>query len=129
MINSACPIFCYISPAGNNKVVQWIDGLDPNASEAARAVLRIMQRKRIWESPDWKRMSGSPDLKQLGEIRWETENVQYRVIGRLDKSEFKAMIECIHKQKRYDPPDALETAEKRWKEIRTGRGRVERHDF
>ena len=68
-------------------------------------------------------------MKELGEIRWEYENVQHSLIGRLENSEFKAMIGCTHKQKRYDPPDAIETAEKRWKEVRGGKGRVQRYDF
>lgn len=53
----------------------------------------------------------------LSELRWFSENKQQRLVGFFHGSAWIALIGCTHKQKRYTPPDSLQTAKKRKKQV------------
>jgi predicted small lipoprotein YifL len=78
--------------------------------------------------PDFRRLRGK-SYKGLGEIRWETANVQHRVIGCAgpQAGEYIFLIGCTHKGPVYDPPSALDTAVQRMKFLRNGEGGTREH--
>ena len=79
--------------------------------------LKNMQRTRKWESPQWKRLFGG-----LGELRWIAEKKQHRLMGFFDGDIFVALIGCTHKDKRYKPDNALNTANDRHAKLKSGQG-------
>ena len=78
-----------------------------------------------WQRPHYRELTGA--CQGLGEIRVSAE-VEWRLIGRRDTAEdsFTVLIICRHKDRNYDPRDALETAMRRWHEIENGFERKER---
>jgi hypothetical protein len=73
-------------------------------------LLDILSKKAGWAYPDFKRLG-----EGLGEIRWKCDGKQHRVIGHSWKNPngYLLLIGCTHKQRIYDPPDAIRTADKR----------------
>ena len=71
--------------------------------------------------PDYRPSLGGA-LRELGELRWMSNKKQHRLIGYFDGDTFIAVLGCTHKQKRYDPADALDTAARRKRQIETGEG-------
>lgn len=80
--------------------------------------LRIIVRKDSWSTgSDFKWLTG-PKFRGLGELRWKSMKTQHRIVGYYSGPKtFVALIGCTHKQNRYDPPNALETAVERRKRI------------
>lgn len=120
-------IRCYVSPAGNNKIAEWHQSL--SAREQADADEFI---KNMGKTQDWKMPSYRPSLKGykgLGELRWQSEGRQHRIIGYLKGGVSFALIGCTHKQQIYSPSDALNTADKRKKEITDGKVTTVEYDI
>lgn len=67
--------------------------------------------------------------KGLGELRWESERKQHRLIGYLQGGTFFALIGCTHKQQIYDPSEALKTADKRRLQIERGEASTVAYDL
>ena len=134
VITSGKRIVCFVTGLGNNVIEEWLTSLAVEAGEAARTFLRLMDRSSDW-AQDWvmpqyrHSMKGKPILTELGELRWKHSNVPHRVLGRLDMREFRALIGCTHNQQKYNPPNTLKTAEKRWKELKSEKGNTVRYEF
>lgn len=65
--------------------------------------------------PDYK-----PSLKgfsKLGELRWRSGKKQHRLVGHFKNGVFVALMGCTHKMNIYNPPDALDEADKRLDKI------------
>jgi putative component of toxin-antitoxin plasmid stabilization module len=77
------------------------------------AVLARLDQRQAWGPPDVKPLSG-----KLREIRLSGD-VEWRLLGGFghERGSFVIVLICNHKQRRYDPPDALKTAAKRLREI------------
>ena len=115
---------CYVSPSGRNKIQDWYDDLLIPEQADADEFLSNMQKKREWKMPDWKRLSGG-----IGELRWRSEGKQHRLIGFLQDNTFVALIGCTHKQKRYKPDNAMNTAARRRSLLNTGEGSTCEYDL
>jgi hypothetical protein len=110
----------YVKGAGRGAITDWNKKLVPGAQAECDAFLKLIVKIKSWELPDFKLLRGYPGL---GELRWKSGGVQFRIIGRrIGEYEFLMLIGCTHKQKRYNPADALETANHRFKEISNGQG-------
>jgi hypothetical protein len=119
MGESRTKIRCYVSPAGNNKIADWYWGLSVQERADSDEFLKNMQKTSDWQMPYYRpRLEG---YKGLGELRWPSENKQHRLVGFFRRGFWYAVIGCTHKQRRYDPPDALETARRR-------KGQIERDE-
>jgi hypothetical protein len=118
----------YISPAGTNKIQEWYDGLPDDAQAEFDVTLRLLAGQREWRlaRQEFKMLSGKQ--KQLGEMRFSSNNVQYRPIGMFQPGRiFVILIGCSKKGTRYTPDDALDTAVKRRRDVDQGKaGTVER---
>jgi hypothetical protein len=104
-------IRCYLSPAGNNKIKDWYDDLQALEQAYFDEFLKVMRRKRDWGSDPCYR----PRLKgcgKLGELRWEVNRKQHRLLGFFADGVWYALVGCTHKQDIYSPANALDTAKK-----------------
>jgi len=115
----------YKSPAGNNLIAEWYCGISVDARAMFNDLLDVLSKKAEWKYPDFKRLDDG-----LGEIRWKCDDKQHRVIGCSWKNPkgYLLLIGCTHKQKVYNPPDAIATANKRRRGLEfEGRGRTCEH--
>lgn len=112
------PIRCYVSPAGNNKIKDWYLTLSTQEKADADVFLRLMRKTRIWQMNDYR--PSLAGLKKIGELRWTSEKRQHRLLGFFGNGVWYALVGCTHKQQIYDPPDALNTAQKYKGQIERG---------
>ena len=127
MISWLKPIRCYVSPSGSNKISAWYESLVPQERADADEFIKNMRKTREWKMPNYR-----PSLrgyKGLGELRWESERKQHRLIGYLQGGTFYALIGCTHKQQIYDPSEALKTADKRKLQIERGEASTVAYDL
>jgi hypothetical protein len=121
------PIWCYVSPAGNNKIADWYEDLSVQERADADEFIKNMRKTKIWKMPDYKaKLTGH---EGIGELRWSSEKKQHRLLGYLKDGAYFALIGCTHKQRVYDPADALDTADRRKRDIAQGRTRVVPYDL
>ena len=117
-------IRCYVSPpqASRNKIADWYNDLSAQEKADADQFIQKMRKTAEWKMPMYKLLGNG-----LGELRWPSEKKQHRVIGFFMGYPWYAVIGCTHKQNRYDPPNALETAITRKGQIE--RGEVETCEY
>jgi hypothetical protein len=118
----------YVSPSGRNQIADWYTGLRPQVKADFDRLIQILERTREWREPFFKRLKGKK-YRGLGEFRWETARVQYRIIGCVGSrsGEYVLLIGCIHKGSVYNPPECLDTAVQRMKFLRDGKGGTRTH--
>jgi hypothetical protein len=117
----------YVAPASGKRPVEiWLDEVPDGARRRFLAVLVLAARERQWQSPEFKRLTVADGKYKYGEFRVLADRTQWRLIGRSGPrpGEYTLLIGCSHKQSRYDPPNALETAVRRWSEIERGNASV-----
>ena len=122
----------YASGTGTNYVQKWI-GKNLSKKEAANveALLDILSKKKEWSEPDYKPLQGSKYKEfALGEIRLKgDQKIPIRLIGFLDTGakQFVILMVCRHKDNVYTPPECLDTAHTRYKQLARGVGIIEEH--
>ncbi len=120
-------IRCYVSPAGNNKIADWYNDLSVEDRAGADEFLKDMRMTRNWEMPMYRpRLKGGDGL---GELRWESEDKQHRLIGFFFQGYWYAVQGCTHKQQVYKPHDCLETARRYKRQIERGEVTAVDYDF
>ena len=108
-------IRCYVSLAGNNKIADWYRGLSPQEKADADEFLKNIRKTLDWRPPDYR-----PRLRDgegLGELRWQSENKQHRLLGFFMGGAWYAVVGCTHKQQIYDPADSPTMAKRYKKQI------------
>lgn len=127
MSDALKPVHCYVSPASNNKIADWYSDLSPQARADTDEFIKNMRKTKDWKPPHYTpRLGGHVGL---GELRWISEKKQHRLIGYLQDGAFFAVMGCTHKQKRYDPSDALDQADKRKAQIQNGKATTVAYDL
>ncbi len=118
--------FCYPTGDEPDLWAHWLARQSKRAQAKHAVVMRFLSDGH-WQSPHWRALVGA--YQGLGEIRIAADR-QWRLIGRREEAEnaFTLLMICYHKDKVYDPRDALETALRRWREIENGLERTARHD-
>lgn len=66
---------------------------------------------------------------KLGELRWDSEKTEQRLVGFLKGGTFFALMGCTHKGKIYTPTDALDEAQRRKDRIDAGTARTVPYDL
>jgi len=62
------------------------------------------------------------------ELRWRSGRKPYRILGcQSGERDYTMLVGCTHDGKKYDPPDALETAVRRKKQIESGEAQA--HEY
>jgi hypothetical protein len=99
-----------VSAAGNNLIGEWYCKQHVDCRAMFDDLLDILAKKAEWQYPEFVRLEDG-----LGEIRWKFGKAQYRMIGChwKDPCGYLLLIGCTHKQRVYNPPDAIGTADKR----------------
>lgn len=84
--------------------------------------LKMMARSERWEYPDIDTLKGDRYRKHgLTELRWRSDGKPHRIFGyQSGDFEYTMLIGCTHAAKKYNPPDAMETARKRKIKIDNG---------
>ena len=105
----------------------WSQGLPTEARADFDWVIRELAGTEDWrDRRDFKPLRGKH--AHFAEIRFKTNNVQYRPVGRFRPNrEFVLLIGCSKKQKVFTPPDAFDQAVKRWGWLQQGRGSLCEH--
>jgi hypothetical protein len=113
----------YISLRGRNVIQDWYAGLLMRERTDFDAFIRLLARTAEWRYPDFRWLRGKK-YRGLGEIRFESEKKEHRVIGyfNLVPRQYIMLIGCFHKQRIYTPANALDTALQRKKLIEQGEG-------
>ena len=86
--------------------------LSPQEQADGDLFIKTQRKFRRWEMPAYRSLGGG-----IGELRWESENKQHRLLGFFGDDIWYALIGCKHKQRIYTPPDCLDTARKRKRQI------------
>jgi hypothetical protein len=109
----------YVSPSGRKVIDDWRSGLPLGLPRSdVDAFLKVLAKLETWDPPHIKALQGK-SLRGLSELRWKSGRVPYRLIGYAqERYEYVLLIGCTHNQRKYDPPSALETAAKRWEQIK-----------
>ena len=110
------PIRCYVSPAParREKIADWYYSLSPQERADADEFIKDMRKIKLWKMPQYRHLGGGTGL---GELRWRSEKKQHRLIGFFSEGTWFAVMGCTHKQRIYDPPDALTSAAVRKNQI------------
>jgi phage-related protein len=122
----------YVRGGGRPAITEWYESQTATVRagfDAERAILGALPSHH-WVHPHYKRLSRKAARFGIGEIRWKADNKAYRVLGFFgpEEGQYSMMIGCFHKQRRYAPTDAIETAIKRCKEVLNGERVVRRYE-
>jgi hypothetical protein len=113
----------YVSPMGRAAIVDFRKSLtvgDPRAD--LDTFLKNMAKTAIWEYPHIDTLKGPYAGLGLTELRWKSNRKPHRILGfRSNDFEYTMLIGCTHDEKKYDPPDAMDTARRRKKELESGK--------
>jgi hypothetical protein len=122
---------CYVLPGGRDAIDDWYGRQHDDVCAIMDAVLEYLsQRPRNeWRRPEFDQLSGK--MRELGEIRFKANRVQYRILGFHGprRSEFTLLVAAKKKGRVYDPKSALETALSRKAEVEAEGGRARVCDF
>ena len=118
----------FVASNGTNHIKKWYrKELSIQQQADLERLIEMLSKKGHWGRPDYLRLSGK--YQTLGEIRLK-DRPPIRLVGfRREKTrEFIFLIGCRHKDT-YDPPNALDTALGRMRDLELNRGDVIDHDF
>jgi hypothetical protein len=110
-------LFQYVSSNGRKAITDWRKALPAGPPRADMdTFLRDMVKQDAWDSPSFEPLSR--ELLGLWELRWKCGKLPYRIIGYSPADhQFLMLMGCTHRES-YDPQNALETAVRRWEQIR-----------
>ena len=110
----------YVSSSGRRAIEDWRKQLPVGAPQAyLDTFLKLMVKRNKWEPPDIKPLKGRG--VGLTELRWQSGRVPHRIIGyQTGEHEYLMLIGCTHNAKKYNPPDAIDTARRRREAIQKG---------
>jgi hypothetical protein len=112
----------YVSPHGRHAIEDWRKTLPVGPQRADMdTFLRMLAKMSAWNYPQIKDIQGAR-YKGLTELRWRSGGVQHRLVGyQTGEHDYLLLIGCTHKDRRYDPPDAFDTAVERRNWVKCGK--------
>jgi len=110
--------YCYPTSDEPDLWAHWLAQQSKRVQAKHAAVMRFLAAGH-WQRPHYRKLVGAH--RGLGEIRISAD-VEWRLIGRRDENgeSFTVLLICNHKNQNYTPRDALDTALRRWREIKNG---------
>lgn len=110
----------YRSSRGRSDVLDWYESLRSTDKAKLEVELQYnLRQERPWKSRFYKELKGNG--QGIAELRIKHKKTQIRLLGFfVDNVNFVVTIKCIEKSGKYDPPNAIETALRRKKEILQG---------
>jgi phage-related protein len=124
----------YVSGRGRGTISEWIEERSTTCVATFHTTLRflaVIENSLDWEDSQFRKMRFEAGRARLYEIRWKTDNTQWRVFGYFDygRHEYRMLLGCYHKQNRYYPTQAIESAIKRKKDIDRGENLIQEYDY
>ena len=116
-------LYQYVSPMGRKAIDDWRkrDLAIGGPRVDLDVFLKNLVKQREWEYPDRGYLKGDR-YRGLTELRWKSGGKPHRIFGyELREFEYLMLVGCTHNKRKYDPPDAMETARRRRREIEEGR--------
>lgn len=115
----------YQSSTGKRPVAEWYEALSSKNRARADRFLGIVRKLERLEPPRFKK------FQKLLEVRWPGENrVQHRIFcDRPSDGQVTFLCGCTHKDRRYTPTNAYDTALRRHNEIQNGEAGTHEFDF
>ena len=109
----------YNDPIGRDPWRNWYDSLDGAGQGRHDIVFDFLESRPKWSEPYSKKLTDEDDLV---EIILKTK-IQHRLMGFYwpERLNFTILLPCNHKGTVYDPPNAIETAKSRIKELKNGK--------
>jgi hypothetical protein len=114
-------LFQYISQMDRAAITDWRKRLPVGYPRAdLDQFLKLMVKTKDWEYPDIDTLK-SKRFAGLTELRWKSGGKPHRILGyKSNDFEYTMLVGCTHDKKKYDPPEAMETARRRKIEIESG---------
>ena len=120
--------FCHMD--GTSAIEEWLESEGDDVWVSFNTLMKGL--KRTADHHEWIGFRGFLEGKKYRDQRiWEIgfrvpgSNVQYRLLGKFDgQRQVILLCGCYHKQQRYTPAKALDTACKRAKALSEGKGRL-----
>lgn len=116
-----------------NPVDAWYTGLSLPARLQFNAVLKDCSKTENHQS--WigfrSYLQGAAKTERVWELGFKADNRQYRIFGIFGDERKSAilLVGCYHKGRVYTPPDAIETARKRAKAFKEGKGEAREREI
>lgn len=118
----------YVQPGGKNKVRKWCESLSTKEQAKLDMVLMTLSREQQWREPHFKKLSG---YAGMSEIRWNgSQNRQLRLIGCFGPApdQYTLLLGCSHKGTQYTPTNAIESANKAFRDLQQRIGDTRDHE-
>ena len=116
----------YVDSSETNQIEAWLESLSPGTKEAVKSTLTARltygSEQPQLEHPHFERMK----RVNLIEVKFRKGKIVYRVFGCYGpgRAEVTLLIGATKSNNQLTPPDAIQTAQKRRDEIRSGRRHV-----
>lgn len=109
--------------SGRGAIEDWRKGFPQGPFKASLdTFLKTMVKLEQWGPPQFEPMTGR--LAGFHELRWKAGRIQHRIIGELKGNEFVMLVGCTHKDNVYNPPNSLDTALVRAKQLSNGEAKT-----
>jgi hypothetical protein len=114
-----------------NEIEDWYRSLSENGREILESMLKTNSKAPV--PAHWigsKMLQGRYKQDGIWEWYFMDDRCQQRLMGIFGEDRKTAifLIGCSHKQRVYTPPDCLDTAAKRAREVRNGTARLRRRE-
>ncbi|MBI2987622.1 MAG: type II toxin-antitoxin system RelE/ParE family toxin [Deltaproteobacteria bacterium] len=122
--------FDFMRNPGRDAIEEWTQSLPKPAKADFEALLSVLAVTKTWDNRDVSALRGGVAKgKGILEIKFSRAGIQYRVLGfyGLNRGEFTLLIGCTHKQRRYNPTNAIDTAIDRKNKVETRQGGICEH--
>ncbi len=123
-------IRCYLDLNGVDVIDEWVGTVSDAVAAKFDVRMRYLQEQphSAWTRPHFDSLGG--DCSGLGEVRFQSEKVQYRPIGFFSAaSEFTLLFVAIEKDRKFVPKSACDIAQRRKKEVEADRRRARDCEF
>jgi hypothetical protein len=120
----------YVHPNGKNRVRKWCLELSIRERAKLDRLLMVLAQQQQWREPQFKPLSNVQ--AGLGEIRWNgDQRKQLRLLGchGPKSGQYTLLLGCNHKDNRYSPTSALETAAQDLRMLEQGIGVTCEHEI
>jgi len=117
--------WCFFDYA--DEIEKWYSGLLEDGQDTFNALLKLNSKATVprqWNG--CKMLKGEPKKEGIWEWTFFADDRQQRLLGIFGDERKRAifLIGCSHKQNIYTPPDCINTAIRRAREVRDGKARL-----
>lgn len=116
----------WVDGDGSNPIEKWLAGESEEVRMKFNSMLKLARKSR--NHLDWlgfrHKMEGQLRAEGINELEFKADRRQYRLLIKFDGVlKMVILCGCYHKEKRWTPTDALETAVRRSKALSQGKAR------